>query len=110
MADARENQQEAERRSDETESISIEEPKEKEGEDENLQEQRPSSIGSSIPSSDKTEERMTQSSPYPVRPGVKDCQFYVETGLCRFCRYNHPIQLPKELPERVSVPICKVQK
>ncbi|EFH67078.1 hypothetical protein ARALYDRAFT_890485 [Arabidopsis lyrata subsp. lyrata] len=91
MADARENQQEAERRSDEIESRSIEEPKEKKDEDENLQEQKPSSIGSSIPSSDKSKEDDAVKS----ISSVKDCQFYVETGLCRFCRYNHPIQLPK---------------
>ncbi|CAE5958823.1 unnamed protein product [Arabidopsis arenosa] len=101
MADAGENQQESERRSDETESISIEEQKEKEDEDENLQEQRPSSIGSSIPSSsDKSKEKMTQSSPYPVRPGVENCQAYIKTGLCRFgssCLYNHPNQLPQLL-------------
>ncbi|EFH67077.1 hypothetical protein ARALYDRAFT_890484 [Arabidopsis lyrata subsp. lyrata] len=107
MADARENQQESERRSDETESISIEEPKEKEDEDENLQEQRQSSIGSSIPSSAKRKERMTQSSPYPVRPGVENCQCYIKTGLCRFgssCRYNHPNQRPQV---RIDAPICK---
>ncbi|CAH8253882.1 unnamed protein product [Arabidopsis lyrata] len=105
MADARENQQEAERRSDEIESRSIEEPKEKKDEDENLQEQKPSSIGSSIPSSDKSKvwicdvnvDGMIFREDDAVKSisSVKDCQFYVETGLCRFCRYNHPIQLPK---------------
>ncbi|KAG7647940.1 Zinc finger CCCH-type [Arabidopsis thaliana x Arabidopsis arenosa] len=94
MADAGDNQQEAERRSDETESRSIKEPKEKEDEDENPQDQI------------QSKERMRQSSPYPVRPGKKDCQFYLKNGLCRYrssCRFNHPTQLPQELPVR----ICK---
>ncbi|CAD5314005.1 unnamed protein product [Arabidopsis thaliana] len=100
MTDAGDNQQEAERRSDETESRSIKEPKEKEDEDENPQDQI------------QSKERMRQSSPYPVRPGKKDCQFYLKNGLCRYrssCRFNHPTQLPKELLDRVRVPICKAK-
>jgi hypothetical protein len=37
---------------------------------------------------------MAQSSPYPDRPGVPDCGYYLRTGLCGYgsnCRYNHPI-------------------
>ncbi|KAL0695757.1 hypothetical protein Bca4012_062937 [Brassica carinata] len=36
---------------------------------------------------------MAESSEYPVRPGTKDCQFYLRTGRCGYgktCRYNHP--------------------
>ena len=30
---------------------------------------------------------------HPVRPGEKDCSFYLKTGRCdfgEFCRFNHP--------------------
>uniref|UniRef100_M4EU46 C3H1-type domain-containing protein n=1 Tax=Brassica campestris TaxID=3711 RepID=M4EU46_BRACM len=36
---------------------------------------------------------MVESSEYPVRPGIKDCQFYLRTGRCGYgenCCYNHP--------------------
>ncbi|KAG5252023.1 hypothetical protein OIU76_008233 [Salix suchowensis] len=58
---------------------------------------------------------MAQSSPYPDRPGVPDCGYYLRTGLCGYgsnCRYNHPIyaaqgtQLREELPERIGQPDC----
>ena len=31
--------------------------------------------------------------PYPERPGVPDCVYYMRTGICGYgnrCRYNHP--------------------
>ncbi|KAF2551677.1 hypothetical protein F2Q68_00035012 [Brassica cretica] len=43
---------------------------------------------------------------YPVRPGEKDCSFYLKTGRCdfgEFCRFNHPKEIPKEL----SLQKCK---
>ncbi|KAJ6941158.1 zinc finger CCCH domain-containing protein 3-like [Populus alba x Populus x berolinensis] len=58
---------------------------------------------------------MAQSSPYPDRPGVQDCGYYLRTGLCGYgsnCRFNHPIysaqgtQLREELPERIGQPDC----
>ncbi|KFK31098.1 hypothetical protein AALP_AA6G067900 [Arabis alpina] len=83
----------------------------------------------SIPSSEKiedtfrrmkvNEENMEQSSPtYPDRPGERDCQFFLRTGLCGYgntCRYNHPpTHLPHgviyhrdELPERIGQPDCE---
>ncbi|KAJ6956189.1 hypothetical protein NC652_007324 [Populus alba x Populus x berolinensis] len=60
---------------------------------------------------------MAQSSPYPDRPGVQDCGYYLRTGLCGYgsnCRFNHPIyaaqgtQLREELPERIGQPDCGV--
>lgn len=44
------------------------------------------------------EENMEQSSPspYPDRPGERDCQFFLRTGQCGYgnsCRYNHPLSL-----------------
>lgn len=39
-----------------------------------------------------------ESNPYPDRPGERDCQFYLRTGLCGYgstCRYNHPTHLPQ---------------
>ncbi|KAF8106477.1 hypothetical protein N665_0139s0067 [Sinapis alba] len=57
-----------------------------------------------------------ESDPYPDRPGERDCQFYLRTGLCGYgssCRYNHPTNLPQgiyyneELPERVGEPDCE---
>lgn len=39
------------------------------------------------------EDKMDQSSPYPDRPGERDCQFFLRTGQCGYgntCRYNHP--------------------
>ncbi|KAF8089091.1 hypothetical protein N665_0518s0017 [Sinapis alba] len=39
------------------------------------------------------ESGMAESSEYPVRPGTKDCQFYLRTGRCGYgenCCYNHP--------------------
>ncbi|VVB07351.1 unnamed protein product [Arabis nemorensis] len=61
---------------------------------------------------------MEQSSPYPDRPGERDCQFFLRTGLCGYgnsCRYNHPpTHLPHgviyhrdELPERIGQPDCE---
>jgi len=50
---------------------------------------------------------MRQSSPYPVRPGKKDCQFYLKNGLCRYrssCRFNHPTQRPQ-----VRTSLCLVE-
>ncbi|KAJ0262006.1 Zinc finger CCCH domain-containing protein 26 [Hirschfeldia incana] len=80
----------------------------------------------SVRSSDKTEEdtltRMKvteeQSSPYPDRPGERDCEFFLRTGQCGYgntCRYNHPLtHLPQavlfhrdELPERIGEPDCE---
>jgi len=40
------------------------------------------------------EDNMEQSSPYPDRPGERDCQFFLRTGQCGYgnsCRYNHPL-------------------
>ncbi|KAJ4914926.1 Zinc finger CCCH domain-containing protein 3 [Raphanus sativus] len=57
-----------------------------------------------------------ESDPYPDRPGERDCQFYLRTGLCGYgssCRYNHPTNLPQvmyyneELPERIGQPDCE---
>ncbi|XP_010542997.1 PREDICTED: zinc finger CCCH domain-containing protein 3-like [Tarenaya hassleriana] len=58
-----------------------------------------------------------QSSPYPDRPGERDCPFYLRTGLCGYgsnCRYNHPpfvsqaiFYYKDELPERVGQPDCE---
>ncbi|CAN6807369.1 unnamed protein product [Brassica oleracea] len=66
------------------------------------------------------EENMEQSSPspYPDRPGERDCQFFLRTGQCGYgnsCRYNHPLSLvPQallyqrdELPERIGQPDCE---
>ncbi|ESQ36425.1 hypothetical protein EUTSA_v10007912mg [Eutrema salsugineum] len=65
------------------------------------------------------ENGMAQSNPtlYPDRPGERDCQFYLRTGLCGYgssCRYNHPTHLPQgvmyyneELPERIGQPDCE---
>ncbi|KAL0695758.1 hypothetical protein Bca4012_062940 [Brassica carinata] len=50
---------------------------------------------------------MAESSEYPVRPGTKDCQFYLRTGRCGYgktCRYNHPNEIP---PEKINMPKCK---
>ncbi|KAF2557059.1 hypothetical protein F2Q68_00012862 [Brassica cretica] len=49
-----------------------------------------------------------QSDPYPDRPGERDCQFYLRTGLCGYgstCRFNHPTNLPQQpdLEKRVGV-------
>ncbi|CAN6872412.1 unnamed protein product [Brassica oleracea] len=41
---------------------------------------------------DQRVERMKEDE-YPVRPGEKDCSFYLKTGRCdfgEFCRFNHP--------------------
>lgn len=41
----------------------------------------------------ENESGMALSSEFPVRPGDKDCQFYLKTGRCGYgerCRYNHP--------------------
>ncbi|EOA40603.1 hypothetical protein CARUB_v10009335mg [Capsella rubella] len=81
----------------------------------------------SIPSSDNLQDAFTklkvndndvaESKPYPDRPGERDCQFYLRTGLCGYgssCRYNHPTNLPQgvayykeELPERIGQPDCE---
>ncbi|KAG2332767.1 hypothetical protein Bca52824_003947 [Brassica carinata] len=64
------------------------------------------------------EENMEQSSPYPDRPGERDCQFFLRTGQCGYgnsCRYNHPLtHLSQavlynrdELPERIGEPDCE---
>ncbi|CAA7049469.1 unnamed protein product [Microthlaspi erraticum] len=64
------------------------------------------------------EDNMEQSSPYPDRPGERDCPFYLRTGQCGYgnsCRYNHPLTyLPQaviyhrdELPERIGQPDCE---
>ncbi|XP_010484523.1 PREDICTED: zinc finger CCCH domain-containing protein 3-like isoform X1 [Camelina sativa] len=61
---------------------------------------------------------VAESNPYPDRPGEKDCQFYLRTGLCGYgssCRYNHPTNLPQgnnayykeALPERIGQPDCE---
>ncbi|CAH2038888.1 unnamed protein product [Thlaspi arvense] len=85
-----------------------------------------SSIGS-IRSPDKIEDAfkrmkvnedgVAKPNPYPDRPGERDCQFYLRTGLCGYgssCRYNHPTHLPQgvmyyneELPERIGQPDCE---
>ncbi|KAG2303898.1 hypothetical protein Bca4012_062936 [Brassica carinata] len=55
------------------------------------------------------ESGMAESSEYPVRPGTKDCQFYLRTGRCGYgktCRYNHPNEIP---PEKINMPKCKVR-
>ncbi|KAG7653106.1 Zinc finger CCCH-type [Arabidopsis suecica] len=64
-----------------------------------------------------TENGVEESNPYPDRPGERDCQFYLRTGLCGYgssCRYNHPTHLPQdvayhkeELPERIGQPDCE---
>ncbi|CAH2059702.1 unnamed protein product [Thlaspi arvense] len=64
------------------------------------------------------EDTMEQSSPYPDRPGERDCPFFLRTGQCGYgnsCRYNHPLtHLPHgvfyhrdELPERIGQPDCE---
>ncbi|XP_010469532.1 PREDICTED: zinc finger CCCH domain-containing protein 26 [Camelina sativa] len=64
------------------------------------------------------EDNMEQSSPYPDRPGERDCQFFMRTGQCGYgntCRYNHPLtHLPQgviyykdQLPERIGQPDCE---
>uniref|UniRef100_A0A2P2NGP4 Zinc finger protein n=1 Tax=Rhizophora mucronata TaxID=61149 RepID=A0A2P2NGP4_RHIMU len=56
-----------------------------------------------------------QSSPYPGRPGERDCVYYLRTGSCGYgsnCRYNHPpysaqgTQFTEDLPERDGRPDC----
>ncbi|KAL1212352.1 Zinc finger CCCH domain-containing protein 3 [Cardamine amara subsp. amara] len=81
----------------------------------------------SIRSSDKIEDAfrkmkvnengVEQTNPYPDRPGERDCQFYLRTGLCGYgssCRFNHPTHRPQgivyykeELPERFGQPDCE---
>lgn len=81
----------------------------------------------SIQSSDKIEDafkkmkvdekKVLRSNAYPVRPGERDCQYYLRTGLCGYgssCRYNHPTPLPQGimyhnegLPERIGQPDCE---
>lgn len=44
------------------------------------------------------EKKVLRSNAYPVRPGERDCQYYLRTGLCGYgssCRYNHPTPLPQ---------------
>ncbi|KAF3608165.1 hypothetical protein DY000_02047371 [Brassica cretica] len=53
---------------------------------------------------------MVESSEYPVRPGTKDCQFYLRTGRCGYgenCCYNHPKEIPTG---KINMPKCKGQK
>ncbi|KAF2557654.1 hypothetical protein F2Q68_00014690 [Brassica cretica] len=50
---------------------------------------------------------MVESSEYPVRPGTKDCQFYLRTGRCGYgenCCYNHPKEIPTG---KINMPKCK---
>nr|VDC61585.1 unnamed protein product [Brassica rapa] len=50
---------------------------------------------------------MVESSEYPVRPGIKDCQFYLRTGRCCYgenCCYNHPKETPRG---KINMPKCK---
>ncbi|CDY66327.1 BnaCnng50350D [Brassica napus] len=50
---------------------------------------------------------MVESSEYPVRPGTKDCQFYLRTGRCGYgenCCYNHPKEIPTG---EINMPKCK---
>ncbi|XP_033137281.1 putative zinc finger CCCH domain-containing protein 10 [Brassica rapa] len=50
---------------------------------------------------------MVESSEYPVRPGIKDCQFYLRTGRCGYgenCCYNHPKEIPTG---KINMPKCK---
>ncbi|CAF2044836.1 unnamed protein product [Brassica rapa] len=50
---------------------------------------------------------MVESSEYPVRPGIKDCQFYLRTGRCGYgenCCYNHPKETPRG---KINMPKCK---
>uniref|UniRef100_A0A1J3CPS2 Zinc finger CCCH domain-containing protein 3 n=1 Tax=Noccaea caerulescens TaxID=107243 RepID=A0A1J3CPS2_NOCCA len=65
-----------------------------------------------------SENGVAQSKSYPDRPGERDCQFYLRTGLCGYgssCRYNHPTHIPpqgtmfynEELPERFGQPDCE---
>uniref|UniRef100_A0A7C8YXT1 C3H1-type domain-containing protein n=1 Tax=Opuntia streptacantha TaxID=393608 RepID=A0A7C8YXT1_OPUST len=57
---------------------------------------------------------------YPERPGVSDCVYYMQTGLCGFgnrCRYNHPRDralaiaaariVGGQYPERPEEPVCQ---
>ncbi|CAH8282989.1 unnamed protein product [Eruca vesicaria subsp. sativa] len=63
------------------------------------------------------EKGVLQSNAYPDRPGERDCQYYLRTGLCGYgssCRFNHPTHLPQgtmyyneELPERIGQPDCE---
>ncbi|KAF3586516.1 hypothetical protein F2Q69_00028324 [Brassica cretica] len=50
---------------------------------------------------------MVESSEYPVRPGTKDCPFYLRTGRCGYsenCCYNHPKEIPTG---EINMPKCK---
>lgn len=47
----------------------------------------------SIQSMDSGNGLEISSGPYPERPGVADCSFYIRTGSCKFgmnCHFNHP--------------------
>ncbi|KAI7737446.1 hypothetical protein M8C21_002844 [Ambrosia artemisiifolia] len=75
----------------------------------------PSYTGSylSLPSSSKKEQSL------PERPGEPECQYYLQTGDCKFgssCRYHHPprwtapdsnfVLSPMGLPLRPGAPVC----
>ncbi|XP_022770999.1 zinc finger CCCH domain-containing protein 32-like isoform X1 [Durio zibethinus] len=57
--------------------------------------------------------------PYPERPGVADCVYYMRTGFCAYgnrCRYNHPrnraaveaaVRATGEYPDRPGEPACQ---
>ncbi|CAI0431848.1 unnamed protein product [Linum tenue] len=62
---------------------------------------------------------LTSSEPYPERPGVPNCVYYMRTGFCGYggrCRYNHPrdraaveaaVRATGLYPERVGEPPCQ---
>ncbi|CAI0383300.1 unnamed protein product [Linum tenue] len=62
---------------------------------------------------------LTSTEPYPERPGVPNCVYYMRTGFCGYggrCRYNHPrdraaveaaVRATGMYPERVGEPPCQ---
>eukprot|EP00252_Welwitschia_mirabilis_P001703 TRINITY_DN11628_c0_g1_i3.p1 TRINITY_DN11628_c0_g1~~TRINITY_DN11628_c0_g1_i3.p1 ORF type:complete len:539 (+),score=104.04 TRINITY_DN11628_c0_g1_i3:192-1808(+) len=69
-----------------------------------------------VPLHDLYERHYQSCGPYPERPGEKDCQYYMRTGVCSYgpaCRFNHPVNINQsvvcngEFPERIGQPECQ---
>eukprot|EP00242_Pyramimonas_sp_CCMP2087_P002397 CAMPEP_0198227076 /NCGR_PEP_ID=MMETSP1445-20131203/107785_1 /TAXON_ID=36898 /ORGANISM="Pyramimonas sp., Strain CCMP2087" /LENGTH=290 /DNA_ID=CAMNT_0043907033 /DNA_START=406 /DNA_END=1275 /DNA_ORIENTATION=+ len=85
----------------------------------------PSRVGKA-PAVDTLASVESNSWPYPERPGVQECSFFIRTGTCRYgatCKYHHPSdkvlpsyslanesfhvpQTSADLPVRLEMPVC----
>ncbi|XAR67946.1 hypothetical protein NMG60_11002898 [Bertholletia excelsa] len=84
-------------------AVSNEDDDERErSEDEKEDEDGNENVGEQTDALEGLKEGRNRRYPYPVRPDVEDCSYYMRTGTCKFgsnCKFNHPPKRRNQVKE-----------